>query len=219
MHAGSGMSLEDLETRGWTQVQGVSDRTGLVDLANKIGNPVAAPTGELVREIRAMPAVDTKTGSLTATFGTGRFPLHTDTAFWPIPARYLVMRVHGDVRRPTTVRSFQDLFRRCPKHSLRLAEESTWLVRTPSTSFYSSMLFRCAHQFAWRYDRNCMFPVNAQAVELAAVLVEFAASDFGEPVSWFHDSALVLSNWAVLHGRGAAPNAEGVRVLERIYVR
>jgi hypothetical protein len=96
-----------------------------------------SPTGELIKEIRVVSASRARTGTLSATYGSGDFPLHTDTAFWPVPARYVVFQLRGDTRRSTTILSFDDFFRQCDKRTFLLAESSVWLVRTRSASFYS----------------------------------------------------------------------------------
>jgi alpha-ketoglutarate-dependent taurine dioxygenase len=37
-------------------------------------------------------------------------------------------------------------------------------------------------------------------------------------LEWTQGVAIVMDNWKVLHGRGAMPNGEKQRILERIYV-
>jgi len=159
-----------------------------------------------------------RAGSLSAKYGCREFPLHTDTAFWPIPVRFLVLRVIGDTRRCSTVRLFEDLFMRRDE-LFRLAQRSVWLARTGWTSFYCSMMFRSESSVLWRYDSNCMFPANSAAKQLEAPLRAITSTEFGEQIKWSGSNAVIFSNWTVLHGRCAAPEAEGERIVERIYVR
>lgn len=70
----------------------------------------------------------------------------------------------------------------------------------------------------WRYDRQCMFPVNRAAHELVEVLGPLEEHGFLEQVNWSPGVTVVISNWKVLHGRGPEPVQERERVLERIYV-
>jgi hypothetical protein len=210
----------ELERRGWVRVTDISTRPALLELARSLGSPVPSPTGELVKEIRITPASNARTGTLSAAYGDGEFPLHTDTAFWPVPARYIVLRVRGDTRRPTTISSFEDLSQECGGHSLLvLAEKSIWRVRTRSASFYCSLRFRVNRSSGWRYDRECMFPANGAAQKLEQILESLTTGSRGESIGWSGDEAIVLSNWSILHGRGRAPRDEKERILDRVYVR
>src|ERR1700722_13972461 len=90
-----------LNDHGWACVPSVSNKKELLDLAKSIGTPMLSPSGRVVRELRPRLPRDSPMGTLSSSFSTGSFPLHTDTAFWPMPARYLVFRVEGDYRRVT----------------------------------------------------------------------------------------------------------------------
>src|ERR1700733_14506048 len=93
----------ELETHGWVCVKNVPDRAEFLELARSLGRPMMSPTGQLIKEIKITSKLLARPGTLSAAHGRGAFPLHTDTAFWPIPARYLMLRIQGDARRPTTV--------------------------------------------------------------------------------------------------------------------
>lgn len=209
--------LNDLEERGWVLVPGISSSAELLELAKSIGSPTPSPSGELVKKIGVISEADATPGTLSATFGTKSFPLHTDTAFWAIPARYLILRVRGDTRRHTTVLPFQRVFQGGGQ-ARELAERSVWFLRTPSISAYCSMGFSVGRFRGWRYDRQCMFPVNRAAHELVEVLGPLEEHGFLEQVNWSPGVTVVISNWKVLHGRGPEPVQERERVLERIYV-
>ena len=165
-----------------------------------------------------MAKADSHRGTLSKTYGTGSFPLHTDTAFWPVPSRYVVLRVRGDIRRHTTVLTFADLSREGPTELRGFTDRSIWLVRTPSRSFYCSMKFRLRDKTGWRYDSQCMFPVNEEAVKVRAMLRPLLLGDRVDYINWTGEMAVVLCNWEVLHGRGPSPPNENSRVVERIYV-
>lgn len=208
----------ELEQRGWTAVSGISTTADLLGFAQSLGRPVRAPTGELVK--RLIPKTSgTIPGTLSSTFGMGAFPLHTDTAFWPLPCRYIVFRVTGDVRRHTTLMSFSELLESCPpdKHSLFIS--SVWLAGAPSKSFYCSMTFRKGEHRVWRYDAQCMRPANLAAKLVREKIHEtLLRADIVHHIDWSKTSVAVLSNWTVLHGRAPRPADEGFRLLERIYV-
>ena len=217
-HIMATINWSELETRGWTSVVGISNKTELLKLAKSVGQPSPSPAGEIVKELTPMLASDARNDTLSKSYGRDSFPLHTDTAFWPIPARYVILRARGDIRRQTTVSIFDNIFRG-EWHKLRaIAERSIWLVRTASAAFYCSITFSAAGHTGFRYDSQCMSPVNSEAFRIRDALQPFLSYDRGEPVDWKCDVAIIVDNWQALHARGPSPVDEGPRVLERIYV-
>lgn len=210
------IDLAQVEESGWSRIPNVSTRQALLDVALMLGTPVVSSNGELVKELRVVPSFRARTGTLSKRYGRGEFPLHTDTAFWPEPARYLVMKARGDTRRCTTVLSFAELFEKCGCRWRALADSAIWLVRTTSESFYSLMTMK---GLGWRYDPQCMSPANRSAQELQEMLCRVMKSETGVQLQWCPDEAIVIANWRVLHGRGPAPECEQERIIERIYVR
>jgi len=77
----------------------------------------------MVKEIRVTPQEQAVPGSQSSRHGTGAFPLHTDTVFWPDPVRYVILRGSGDTRRPTMVLSFAELFEQCEPAVRALARD------------------------------------------------------------------------------------------------
>jgi hypothetical protein len=212
------MDRQRLEQYGWTVAQNVASQSELLELASAIGRPKASPTGKLIRSLIPRLASESTVQTLSAKYGTGRFPLHTDTAFWPVPCRYLVFRAVGDIRRATTILSFARLLETFGTKFRGLAERSIWLARTPGRAFYCSMIFKVGQKSCWRYDSQCMFPVNNAASEVADIL-NLGMSGIGETdLEWSEGIAVVMDNWKVLHGRGPMPFGEQRRILERIYV-
>ncbi len=212
-------SLRELDSRGWVCLPGISRKEALFDLAGMLGCPVSSPTGELIKELRPTASSLAWPNTLSAAHGTGAFPLHTDTAFWTTPARYVVLRARGDIRRHTIIRSFHDCFEEGGARLRILAERSVWLARTGACSFYCSMSINLGNTFGWRYDSQCMLPANNAALEVSTFLKDLIQPGGGECIEWEKENAVVLSNWLVMHGRGPAPDDEHGRVLERIYVR
>jgi len=213
------MHFAELDTSGWTRVEGVSSRAELLELGRELGSPVRTPNGEMVKEIRVTPAAEAPPGSQSSIYGTGPFPLHTDTVFWPVPVRYVILRARGDTRRPTTVMAFSHLLRQCGARFSALAQRSVWVVGTKSKRFYCSLRFRHGDSVGWRYDADCMSPANHAGIEVDRVLRALLAGACADWVDWCADVAVVLSNWKVLHGRGPEPRKEGIRIIERLYVR
>ena len=205
-----------LESAGFALVEGVDSKASLLALADSLGRPVPSPGGEIVKEIRVMPQGKATPGSQSARHGTGAFPLHTDTVFWPEPVRYVILRGCGDTRRPTMVLGFAELLERYAPTITFVAAQSAWTVWTGSSSIFCSLLFG---EGQWRYDPDLMRPANETARKIDAVLRPLAGRGLGHSVHWSGNTALVLANWRVLHGRGPQPPDEGERIIERIYVR
>jgi len=200
------------------RVTGITSPSELLCLAKSIGRPVPSPTGQLIKRLTPVLQRGARAGTLSATYETGSFPLHTDTAFWPIPCRYVVMRAFGDCRRPTTILSFSDLLQDATPEIHALIDRSVWRVRTQSRGFYCSFRFRGKESSGWRYDQTCMHPVNKAAFVLHDRLLGLPGCSHVETLEWTGDLAIVLDNWKVLHGRGPEPPEERLRILERIYV-
>lgn len=178
-----------------------------------------SPNGEMVKEIRVISRASALPGSQSALHGTGRFPLHTDTVFWPVPVRYVLLRGSGDTRRTTTVLTFDELFAVCGRPIVTLAEKSVWLAGKNAKPFYCAMRLHHPEATGWRYDIDNMCPENAAAREVDLALRQVVQSGIGNEIHWSGDSAVILSNWNVLHGRGPEPPSEGPRTIERLYVR
>jgi alpha-ketoglutarate-dependent taurine dioxygenase len=213
------MLFDELNTSGWAFVKGISSRAELFELGRAIGVPVPSPNGEVVKEIRVTAASEAPPGSQSSLYGTGPFPLHTDTVFWPVPVRYVVLRAHGDLRRPTTVMPFSRFLQELNASFSTLMERSVWLAGTKSRRFYCSLRFRHGDSIGWRYDADLMSPVNNAAVEVDRALRPLVTAGQADCINWSADIAVVLSNWSVLHGRGSGPCEEGARIIERLYVR
>lgn len=212
------MDLTALQTNGWMLVDGISSEADLLELGRAIGSPVPTPNGELVKEIRRISPDEAPPGSQSAIYGFGPFPLHTDTVFWPLPVRYVLLRAYGDTRRPTTVKSFSELLHECDPQIEAFARSSVWVVRAGNKRFYCSCRFQHEGLVGWRYDFDLMSPANHAAVEVDRAMRPLAKTE-GNPISWSGDTAAVICNWICLHGRGAQPPDEGIRIVQRLYVR
>lgn len=133
--------------------------------------------------------------------------------------RYVILLARGDIRRPTTVMSFTNLFRQCGSGFSVLLEKSIWLSGTKSRQFYCSIRFRNGQSIGWRYDSDLMSPANDAAIKVDKILRSMVKKRDVVNINWSGDMAVVLSNWNVLHGRGPEPPKEGIRIIERLYVR
>lgn len=217
-HAQYMVDFERLAAAGWLSVENVDGPSMMMDLAHTLGVPLTCPTGDMIKQLKVSSASDGRKGTLSAQFGISEFPLHTDTAFWSIPARFLMFRASGDTRRPTTLLPFQKLID-VGLLDTALMKRSVWIVRTPSNAAYNRMRLRSTAAVGWRFDAQCMLPANGAAVVIRSAFQSLSGKEpWVASFNWSGRNALIVDNWKVLHGRGAQPINEGDRLLERIYV-
>lgn len=213
LSSGQHRSLTD---RGFVSVRG--DRSGfnLLKLAKSLGNPVPSKPGALViSELRPKRPSEEQTRTFSSVYGLGSFPFHTDTAHWPIPARFVILRDVGISHdRPTLLLpmdQFTDAF------DLANISGSIWKIKGPFGSFFSSILAYRNGIRTVRYDPMCMRPANHFAIRFDEML---SARDC-QPVrfDWKPSLVLIIDNWRMLHARGASSSDDSrSRCLERVLI-
>ena len=211
--------IQEAEERGATTIRGIHDGESLLELARSLGSPLQNADGGYVKELRVGSSKIARPFTLSATFGAGSFPLHTDTAFWPLPARLLLMRVVGDHRRPTTFCAFRAMLELAGAKLTNAMCKSMWALKTPAGSAYGEMTIRRdGKRLGFRYDRQCMTPANTAAREVDECIRSGILETAVQQMYWSDGVALVVANWQCLHGRGPEPPQELERILQRIYV-
>lgn len=205
---------------GWGVLPRLHSPADLLEVASQFGTPLRAPTGETEKVLVPRTCPVPLRMNLSQLYGTGFFPFHSDTAFWPMPCRYLVMRATGDVRRSTLLLDFPALLMSLGTDVHRDARRAVWRTASFASGIYCSTYFANGENRGWRYDADVMRPVNSAARRLAAILATFLITPPESiAVDWSSVSSLVVDNWRCLHARAAAPPNEAPRFLSRIYVR
>ena len=205
----------ELDSYGWLLVD-YPDEEPLLELARRLGDPVPARAGAALPE-RLVPthAANAAANSLSARYGFGAFPFHTDAAHHRDPPRILVMRSCGasaDVA-DTRLINLHDAV----GPLLSELRGGTWLVNAGRSRFYAPVVVRRGGVSTLRFDPGCMRAVSTRANEVERHLESIITTARGTPVRWIPAKALVVDNWRCLHGR--APVRDGERVLERVLVR
>src|SRR4051794_23394942 len=90
------MWIDQLSTRGWTLVptranDNPSLTARLMSLAEELGEIVPGRAQRLVEPVVPETIETARPGSLSSKMGLQSMPLHTDTAHWSIPCRYLMI--------------------------------------------------------------------------------------------------------------------------------
>ncbi len=212
-----------LESRGWTLFALShpleSDfREELLGIAAQLGELAATRAGGDFCDM-LIPTVATaaRPRSLSKIHSTGEFPLHSDTAHWPTPCRYVILACisPGSGRRGTLLLDT----RRLPfsNAQLSLLNCTPLRVRNGRDSFFSTILSKM-RPFV-RFDPGCMTAITPDGQCALAVLSSNNWLDCVERINWETGVVLIIDNWRVLHGRDGAHSPDPDRKLLRISIR
>lgn len=206
-----------LKKKGWTEFKSGSTDSELISIASNIGEITKHPNGQCVFSLKPKLANDAVKGTFSNMHGLNDFPLHTDTAFYKKPARYILMHSVNPSNCNTTLllkNSFWDLMTTAEKTK---AERAIYLVKTNQEKFYTSFIFRENNESGFKYDPSCMFPVNKYAKEFDSLFNNIILDIPLIDIKWSGNKTIIIDNWNILHGRKSAKN-DIQRELKRIYI-
>jgi Taurine catabolism dioxygenase TauD, TfdA family len=211
--------LLTLRERGWTtlEVAPEVDLRAIVPLLR----PEFSDRLPTIRVERVSPKTtnQARPGTMSAIYGLGSFPLHTERAHWRVPPRYLIFRSAGVITKcPTTMLDSYGLG--FDKQLVRDLFQEFWLVHWEGDGFLTQVLRPLPTSSWWqiRYDRCCMTIDDEKRQNLVSRLEGLLDSIALEYHFWEPSTVLLIDNWRVLHGRGKATDEDVGRVLERIVV-
>lgn len=188
-----------------------------IDLARSYGEIIFSKSGEVIKELHVLDSNDAAPNTLSSRYGKEGFPYHSDTAYWSVPARLVLLRAKsGDFSRCTYWLSFNDLFKGV---SMSLLKRSSWLCDTGVKKHYTTLVFNIEGNVGFRYDPNCMSPANKAALEVYDIIQSRLKNDHGEKIEWIQDRVAVLPNWLVVHARGCSSAIKQDRVVQRIFIK
>ena len=215
--------VANLEASGWALIDTISgasrDELGktILEAAGALGRPVPSLPGRPLVEWLSTVPERTRRPNLTALHGSGAFPLHTDTAHWPVPARYLFLSCFepGEAGRATLVWRFDEtVFTGSQLDTLR---GEPVLFVTGRNSFYSTVLSP-SRPFV-RIDLGCMRAITSAGRNVLGMLKEVLESVTPARIRWRRGGLLLLDNWQVLHGRDSTEVPDAARTLGRTLIR
>jgi len=148
--------------------------------------------------------------SLSAKYGLGAFPLHTDGAHLQRPPNLTLLEAATETDVPTLLYDLQsaDL----PPDVEHALSNGVFSVGAGSSSFYAHVI---DNDGLARYDPGCMFPVDQTARTGAAWLAAVSAS--ATEHNWALGEVLVIANHRCLHGRPEVTEAPD-RSLRRLMI-
>lgn len=209
-----------LEEIGWVELnsclEGKLDNH-LHDLSKILGLPVSGRNNTILEELKPILSKNAHPRSLSKQYGVGSLPLHSDTAHWLTPCRYILLGCEeaGEVSSPTILQDTKNL-------SLDEEEEfhinnASFFIQNGRKSFYSSI--RSKSRPFFRFDPGCMIPTSPHAELAMKSLMKDKHKDKIIEIQWQKDKILIIDNWRMLHGRGNKQSADQKRKLLRVMVQ
>jgi alpha-ketoglutarate-dependent taurine dioxygenase len=210
--------LKILDNNGWVEIHGLHLDNELLSLANSLGTVIGHPNGCQVFTLKPKNGLSSTKGTFSHKNGFNKFPLHTDTAFFVNPIRYMLLSSNKPSATTTTLLHIKSLFEKLNEHEKKIASNAIFKVKTNETSFYTALLFKEHESKAIKYDPTCMFPANNSAKQIQTKFTELFKQIEVKHISWNEPKTVVIDNWKILHGRSEV-NPDENRELKRIYIK
>lgn len=208
--------FNEIKEKGWIEIEKVDSVDSAISLAKDIGNIIPHPNGQLWRKIRPNEKMNSYSGTMSHQFGHSDFPLHTDTAFWPRPTRFVLLASFSPNCTNSTIIRTSQLIKKLDCNTKKLMEKAIYLVKTPNKQFYTSL--KIGHDIGFKFDICCMTPYNRAAKAFHDEFIKLVTVEEVEEIKWTGNKAVVFDNWNVLHGRKALKDKAQDRNLIRIYI-
>lgn len=200
---------ERLDSEGWVTIRGLDGIEAVRNLAASFSETPPQFSGRLA------PKAPGGMGARSFSFhhGYDRFPMHTDTAFWRYPARYVVLMAESSSPVATLICSANAVAEMLAGTD---SGQAIFSVRNVDGYVYQGIhLARC--QAFVRFDSCYMTPANKAARNVVSAL-SYPAESFVSAHHWTGSEALVIDNWRCLHGRAPVHSDDTTRSLLRFYV-
>ena len=173
-----------------TQMRREAQFLGLTEIPVRRGDPA-------VTTLRPLSRDDAQANSLSAKYGKGDQPLHTDGAHLVKPPDVIVLACERTSGTPTRLWKLSHIFSTpVPLDNMR---HGVFLVENGKDSFFSTAY----SESRFRYDPGCMSPCDVRARETVRYFE--AAIESAIEHSWDEPNrVLVIDNQKALHARASA---------------
>lgn len=188
----------------------------LCDIGSKLGVLKPDVYGNIVHVLEAKNCESGVRGSFSNVYGLSQFPWHTDTAFWDIPCRYLLLSAESANDCPTIYHTFKSLVSDWEDFKI-LASKAIFKLTLPSGIRVVPFKFNRGKSTGYRYDQHIMSPYNESAKIIDAILKNGIYKVKPIEVKWTGKNAIIIDNWMGIHSRGVAVNCPD-RKLYRLYI-
>lgn len=203
------------QARGWAS--GFGDIDSIRKQAASLGwTEVSTRRGDAaVSVLRPVDAAAAHPRSLSAAYGLGKQPLHTDGAHLTDPPELVVLISQCPSTTPTQLwRAIGTPRRRTQGVTLTVLRHGMFLVHNRHDSFYAPALF--GNQY--RFDPGCMTACDARAREVE----QYFANQITQAAAYewqYAGQVLIIDNHRTLHARSAVAEDDLDRKLVRIAFR
>lgn len=191
------------------------DRNELTETASLFGEVIPGDKGVLVQPLLAQDVKGGSYGSFTYVVGYDAFPWHTDTAYWDVPARYLLLTSDKPSPCATVARSFESL-NCCVQDFDYLTKRAVFMLNIPGRRRLLSPLLIGRSFIGYRLDYHIFKPMNSEAKTLLASIKEQLDKEYVR-IEWTGKNVAIIDNWRMIHAREDAHQDKN-RSLKRIYI-
>ena len=139
------IDFESLKMKGVVELEGVSDEQDIVDLASSLGQLRLHPNGEQVYKLTPSNGKQSLDGTFSRLYGYSAFPIHTDTAFWRFPARYVIMAMKANSQCGASFLSLATQREDLKKEIYGLAKKSVFILKNFEGARYISAYFESTY--------------------------------------------------------------------------
>ncbi|MBP6056662.1 MAG: TauD/TfdA family dioxygenase [Candidatus Fonsibacter sp.] len=206
-----------LKENGWTEFNSGSSDSELISIASEIGNIIKHPNGQDVFLLKPKSENESLLGTFSNKHGLLDFPLHTDTAFYKNPVRFILMHSANSNSCDTTILRKSDFWDQLTYAEKKIAERAIYVVKTNRERFYTSFIFKENKEYGIKYDPSCMIPFNKFAKDFDQIFHAVISKIETKNIKWTEGKTLIIDNWKTLHGRKSAEK-DITRILKRIYI-
>jgi len=207
---------------GWAELDSAC-AGDVLDLAWQLGRPgPSRPGGEMVDHLIPLARSQAHLRSMSAVFGKGAFPFHTDLAHFSDPPRFVLIRAErvDGIARQTLLQDFRSL--ELTQTTRQLLAHGPFFIRGGHRPFLCAIADRVpgSAEEIVRYDGCCMTPASSSARRAELALTQKMSEAEPVRIEWYRGRTIVIDNWRVLHARAATPlgSDSEARVLERVLV-
>ena len=190
-------------TASMDEIRTAAQLLGWEEVPTRAGEPAVA-------DLRPINQQDAPPRSLSATYGTGAQPLHTDGAHLHHPPDLVMLCADEPNETPTLLWTVLSDASHRPGHWSYLAD-GVFLVKNGRESFFATAVLGAG----LRYDPGCMDPCDQRARHVAQFFKEAAGEAHKHNWATAHQ-VLVIDNRKTLHARTAVPDQDRARLLHRI---
>lgn len=193
----------------------------LIAISKQIGRPVETRLGaKIIDRLSPKEQEDSHKNSLSRIHGLHSFPLHTDTAYFKLPVRYILLYSQnpGSGDRPTYFYDTHNL----TSHDNELRIELANVLFKVINGRYSFLttIYNChQNKYFFRLDRDCMKATSLEGTELLTKIDNLICPEDLFETKWRSGDLLIIDNWRFLHARGESKMVDNDRLLLRISIK